>query len=87
MCPASARSGARSGARPDLPAAAMRATGLDPAGPDVPLDEAALALAERVTGIALTADLLHSATYLAVAMPDSSGDAVRDLTGIRAAGP
>ncbi|MGX6600927.1 DUF6461 domain-containing protein [Micromonosporaceae bacterium Da 78-11] len=76
----------RTGGKPDLLLADMRAVGLDlsgrnldPADPayrDVPYLAAALALAERITGIRLTAELLHTSTYLAAAVPDPGRGAV-----------
>jgi len=70
----------RSGADPDRLLADMKAVGLDlsgvgrdPADPsyvDVPYTEAAFALTQRVTGLPLTAEVLHSATYRVGALPD-----------------
>jgi len=70
----------RSGTDPDRLLADMKASGLDlsgvsvdPADPayvDVPDTEAAFALTQRVTGLPLTAELLHSSTYRVGALPD-----------------
>jgi hypothetical protein len=46
----------------------------------------ALALAERVTGVRLTAQLLHSSTYLVATVP-SVGGAVNEEEEIRTGGP
>lgn len=87
----------REGAQPDRLLADMQAAGLNPSGEgpdsddpayrDVRYAEAALALTERVTGVKLTAPLLHTSTYLAVAVPDPSGGAVNEEPEIRTAGP
>lgn len=73
----------RSGATPDRLLADMKASGLDlsgagldptdPAYVDVPYTEAAFALTQRLTGLPLTADLLHSSTYRVGALPDPLG--------------
>jgi hypothetical protein len=59
----------REGTHPDLLLDDMRAVGLNPADyGHVPPDLATLALVERVTGVPLTAALLHGSTYLAAAV-------------------
>ena len=72
----------RAGADPDRLLADMRSAGLDLSDnpdPGIPSEQAALALAEHVTGVRLTAGLLHDSTYLAGAVPGPDGEAVNRL--------
>ena len=80
---------ARTGANPDSLVADMRAAGFDFSGHNtgVTPEQAAFVLAERITGVHLTARLLSTSKYLAAAVPDSSAGAVNDTHRIASAGP
>ncbi|MBU2665324.1 hypothetical protein KOI35_17605 [Actinoplanes bogorensis] len=89
----------RTGRRPDMLVPEMNAAGLDmsglyldPADPgyrDVPYDAAALALTERLTGVRLTDELLHSSSYLAATVESPLGGAVinEEEPRVQASGP
>jgi len=67
----------RTGARPDLLVGEMRAAGLNPTlseASSVPPELAALALAERVTGVPLTRHLLRDSDYLTAAVTVRSNE-------------